>query len=656
MANIGKLAVQITAETGGLTSGLNDANRSISDFDKNASALAGKLKSLVAPAAIAAGAAFAVNLVRNVANAADELAKLSARTGVSVEDLSRLRHAANLSGVSNEQLTQGITRLSRSMVEASQGTGQASEAFAAMGVSVQNADGTLRNQREVLEDIATRFQGYQDGAAKANLAMQIFGRSGAELIPLLNAGGEGLRAMAEESDKLGNTISTRTAVASEQLNDNITRLQTNVAGLGRTAAAEVIPAMVELSNVMVSFANNTRVGEVAGAAFRTVLETISVLGSEAAFMVETIARRIGGMAAQLAAVRRLDFRGAVEIGRMINEDDRAMRQRIDDFQKRVMGLNQQVTTAAQERIAPPTLVLEDPRGATGGGTRGGGGGGGRQAQSAGITNPLDDALAAWQERDAKAREAQEEADRTYWQNRITRIEEGLLSESELMAKKYQQDLERLETAMLTEDERRLAREALELEHITRMGEIEAKGHAMRIQAEADAAAELERIRLANMTNLERFTAMSYGNQAKHVAKAMSDQLTSVNTNSRAMFNIQKAANISQAIMDTYAGATRALKDYPAPWSYAVAGATMAAGLARVASIKSQSFGGASAAAAGGGGVSATNGMAQNAPRQMDQTVTIQGMNSGDLFSGDAVRTLIDRLIDAQRNGARIVLA
>jgi hypothetical protein len=252
-----------------------------------------------------------------------------------------------------------------------------------------------------------------------------------------------------------------------------------------------------------------------------------------------------------------------------------------------------------------------------------------------------------------------EREREYWAGRMQRIAEGLMGETELLEHKHQQDLARLDAAIMSEDERRIIRETLESEHLTRLAAIEDEWHIQRVQAEAEKNAEIERQRIASLTNLERFTQMSYRQQAMHVASAMKEQLTSVNTNSRAMFNIQKAANISQAVMDTYAGATRALKDYPAPWSYGVAAATVAAGMARVASIKSQSFGGASAAGGGsaGGGVAATNGMAQGAAAPgMNQTVTIQGMSSGDLFSGDAVRTLIDRLIDAQRNGARIVLA
>jgi hypothetical protein len=257
----------------------------------------------------------------------------------------------------------------------------------------------------------------------------------------------------------------------------------------------------------------------------------------------------------------------------------------------------------------------------------------------------------------KALDEQAAREREYWAGRIQRVQEGLMSESELLDHKFQQDIERLNASLLTEQERMVAREALEFEHLNRMAEIEEEGRVKRVEAEQKAAAEIERIRLASMSNLERFTAMSYSDQAKTVFDAMREQLTSVTTNSKAMFNVQKAANIAQAVMDTYAGATRALKDFPAPISYAVAGATMAAGMARVASIKSQTFGGASASMGGasGGGVAATNGMVQTA-QQMNQTITIQGMSSGDIFSGDAVRTLIDRLIDAQRNGARIVLA
>ncbi len=89
MATIGKLAVQITADASGLQSGLKGAEASVGSFNTKATALLDKI-SLIGPAAILAGGALGVTLLRNVANTADELSKLSQKTGFAVEDLSRL--------------------------------------------------------------------------------------------------------------------------------------------------------------------------------------------------------------------------------------------------------------------------------------------------------------------------------------------------------------------------------------------------------------------------------------------------------------------------------------------------------------------------------------------------------------------------------------
>jgi hypothetical protein len=250
MATIGKLAVQITADTAGLSSGLANAGRQTDDFQNRLGGLTNKLK-ILGPAAIAAGGAFAIGMVKSVANTADELAKLSARTGVAVEDLSRLQYAAGLSGVSNQTLTASIERLSRGMAEAANGTGEAGKAFEAMGVSVKNQDGSLRSQRDVLQDVAERFSGYADGAEKSALAQQIFGRSGAQLIPLLNNGAKGLKDMADESDRLGNTISRDTARAAERFNDNIMRMTTLAGGLARELSGPVIQSLADVTDRMI---------------------------------------------------------------------------------------------------------------------------------------------------------------------------------------------------------------------------------------------------------------------------------------------------------------------------------------------------------------------------------------------------------------------
>lgn len=185
-----------------------------------------------------------VRMVTGTADAADALAKLSQKVGISVEDLSRLQYAAELSGVSQEKLSTAMTRLSQRMSEGS-------ETFKKLGIETRNADGSLRNTRDVMGDLADVFARHSDGAGKSAAAMDLMGRSGADLIPLLNSGSAGLREMGDESDRLGNTLSTDVAKASEQFNDNLTRIKTSMGGLAREIAGPMIESLATLTGKLV---------------------------------------------------------------------------------------------------------------------------------------------------------------------------------------------------------------------------------------------------------------------------------------------------------------------------------------------------------------------------------------------------------------------
>ena len=125
-------------------------------------------------------------LVKSSLESADALAKLSQRVGISVESLSTLIPVAELSGVSAEKFEGGIRKLAVRMLEAATDTDDAVRSFAAVGVAFQNQDGTLRATDEVLLDLADKFQTLPDGAEKTAIAVELFGKSGADLIPFLN--------------------------------------------------------------------------------------------------------------------------------------------------------------------------------------------------------------------------------------------------------------------------------------------------------------------------------------------------------------------------------------------------------------------------------------------------------------------------------------
>ena len=219
--------------------------------------LTGQFVSLTNPIA-AAGVAMSVASaaivasVKSAIDTGDQFNKLSQKTGIAVEALSGLAYAATLSDVSIESLATGIKKLSVNMNEAAVSTsGKAAEAFKALGVSVKDASGSLRGSDDVLADIADRFASMKDGAGKTALAVAMFGKAGADLIPFLNQGGKGIADLTAEAEKLGLVMTGKTAKAAEEFNDNIKKLSLSTAALGRSIAADLIGPLAEYTRLMV---------------------------------------------------------------------------------------------------------------------------------------------------------------------------------------------------------------------------------------------------------------------------------------------------------------------------------------------------------------------------------------------------------------------
>jgi hypothetical protein len=195
--------------------------------------------------------------VKDALTHADEMGKAAQKIGIAVEELSRLRHAAELSGVSFESLQTAMGRFSRNLMEAaSNASSGAGRAFAALGVAATTAAGQIRPTTDVIADIAARFAGMQDGAGKTAIAMALFGKSGADLIPMLNQGRDGIRALMQEAEALGIVISTRTAQASERFNDNLDRIHKISTGLALKMTAELLPALELLAEKFLGFARS----------------------------------------------------------------------------------------------------------------------------------------------------------------------------------------------------------------------------------------------------------------------------------------------------------------------------------------------------------------------------------------------------------------
>ncbi|MGH7343283.1 MAG: phage tail tape measure protein [Candidatus Rokuibacteriota bacterium] len=211
---------------------------------------AGRLRTVFAGLGVGLSAAGFARIIQGSIEAADHINKLSQKIGISVEALSTLRFAAELSDVSLESLQTGIKKLSQGITEASSGTGKAAEVFRALGVSVTTTGGAIVPTEQVLLQIAKVFAGLEDGAVKGALAVELFGRSGLDLIPFLNQGAAGIARLTAEAERLGLKLTTETARAAEQFNDNLTALKATSTSLGIALTGELLPELLNITNAM----------------------------------------------------------------------------------------------------------------------------------------------------------------------------------------------------------------------------------------------------------------------------------------------------------------------------------------------------------------------------------------------------------------------
>lgn len=211
----------------------------------------GKLQTVFG--ALTGGAAVMVlrNLVTHSIEAQAQIANLSERLGVSVREMSALRFMAGQSDTSIEALATGMKKLSVNAAQAASGSGEMSASFASIGVTVKNADGSLRAIDDILGDVAEEFRLMPDGVEKTALAVKLFGKTGDELIPFLNAGRAGIKEMREEAEKLGIVLDERAAKAAKKFEDDTKKIKIAADGVGTAISQALIPFLGAYANSII---------------------------------------------------------------------------------------------------------------------------------------------------------------------------------------------------------------------------------------------------------------------------------------------------------------------------------------------------------------------------------------------------------------------
>src|SRR5688572_3268224 len=247
---------KISGITGELILNVNKWSAGAKAAQKDGKALESALKPIgefaggAGKAMAAAGVAMGASLLavtKRAADYGDQIQKASIRTGIGTKELSAYKLLAERSDTSFEALTGAVGKLSNNIFDAATNAkGPGAKAFKAFGIEVKDAGGNVRQASDILPEVVDRLASLEDGTEKTALAQKFFGKSAAELIPLINDGSEGFRKAQEDVKKFGLEVSEADAALGAGLGDALTDLQVATNGLGQSIGTVLIPSVTKL--------------------------------------------------------------------------------------------------------------------------------------------------------------------------------------------------------------------------------------------------------------------------------------------------------------------------------------------------------------------------------------------------------------------------
>jgi hypothetical protein len=293
---------------------------------------AARIGAAIGVGALAAVAGLVV-LTKGAIDSADHLNDLSKKTGIAVETLGGIGFAAAQAGGDLDSAAAAVGKLNKSIAEARAGNKEAREAFGLLDLNGLIDSGAAADS--VLEALAGRFAEFQDGPEKSALALRIFGKAGADIIPLLDEGAQSLRGNVEYFKRYSR-VTAEVAAAADQFNDTQEKMNLLTKSFGLILAAELLPSLQAVSEEILRAKENGSLFETGAAAIRGVFEALAILGANVAFVFKAVGVEIGGIAAQIAALGRGDLKGFTAISDAMKADAERARAELDAFERRVL--------------------------------------------------------------------------------------------------------------------------------------------------------------------------------------------------------------------------------------------------------------------------------------------------------------------------------
>ena len=664
-------------------------------------ATAAKWGAGISLAATVAGAAMVASSLKSI----DALAKTSDKLGIAISDLQALRQAAELTGVGTSTLDMSLQRMTRRLSEAAQGTGEAQDALKELNLDALAL--AKLTPDEQFREIAGAMKQVGSQSDRVRLAFKLFDSEGAALVNTLALGKSGLQEIGDEMDALGASITRVDAAKVEAANDAMLRVATAAGAVSDRLTIELASSITAVANQMVAefsrgsgslgtgMADAVDVGVEALADFldgaATVTDFISGNPITAQFGIlgwVVLGPRGLLIGAAIGATFDIIKEGLAEFGVGISEGEENAR-RLLNIQEQIANQQQIIAkagdvgqpsdspfiTAAEAEIKSLRAIEAQLKETVEGSSEA------QDSYNELLNRGTDKAngFAGSLRRTAEAlREAREEAAKGLGDalgeessdgrgtNTPGKPEDEPITGTE--KDKLEKRLEAIREANMSEREIQLEKFALENEDLAVALEqqliTKQEWAALSVeqkQREEDALTEIEERAAAERTKIKEQEAR---NKAAAERQFWSDATSLMNSGSRKMFEIGKAASIAQAVVKGQSAAVSAWEagmSTGGPHAPVVAAAYTAASLAKTAgqisAIRSATYGGGGGSGGGGGGGSVTQGINnQSEPVQPPTETMVANLNiQGQNFDRRTVIGLVEQINDLQEDGMRIRL-
>lgn len=559
MANNEDILLRIGADVSELKKGLQETRREVKDTGNVMDDLKGKL--LGVAGVLGLGLGF-TKLVGDAVQFADAIQKAADQTGMAAEDLQYLRYAADQTGASVEGMTSLVGKMQTQLVEAAKGNKDVAEAVGDLGLELGDLRAMSPDQQ--FEAIATAIAAVKDPGEQAALAVEMFGKSGKEALPLIKSFADQQEEMRASFESMGGPVSADAIKAVDDMGD--------AAG---TTALGIKSAVVELMAM---------VAPVITGGLKLVTSLIGAIRGEA----EPAAGSLEDLNAKLARLYE-------EQNKAAQNNSGPYSHLMGDASARVAGYQKEIDALKQEIFVKQTLLAMDNQ------------------KHENVAEELADILIV----DEARRAALEK--------------------------------ERLAAA---------ARLALEESTQNQLLNMTIAGVDARVAEYLRAGEETGAIEISQLNDAQLYHAQTWDQKADHALGALTSMTAGVARENRAMFELNKAAGIASAVVNTAQGVTKALAEYPPPLSFAMAAAQAAAGAVQIAAIAKTKFGSSTAPSQAGQAATpvANVGGSQGGGGGGSQggVLRLEGIDQSKMYSGGQIRELAARLYEHQKDGGVVV--